>query len=56
MEIAVDDGIVKCYRSPLPDDHQEPMERVYLDAAPPPATSSTLNVKGTLTSMGLRTT
>lgn len=56
IEIAVDERTVRCYRYPL---HQtetdEPIEHVFLDGVPSSCTSSTLNLKGTLTTRGLRT-
>lgn len=57
FEISMDEGTVKCYRYPLPDKRNEkPLEHVFLDGVPPTSTSSTLNLKGTLTTSGLRTT
>jgi len=57
FEITMDEGTVKCYRYPLPDKRNEkPLEHVFLDGVPPTSTSSTLNLKGTLTTSGLRTT
>jgi len=47
---------VKCYRYPFSDKNKTPIEQVFLDGIPTSSSSSTHNIKGTLTTMGLRTT